>query len=321
MGGNVFKGKTQSIKLENIQPTVNLYFQELARVFPGKKDMFNNKKMKYIGSVGKKPVSGDIDFAIDASTIVDKNFSDKSIQKWGLNPEEVKEQMKAYKKRARTATDSELMMRAMLKGIVTKINAYAENLYCDEKKITAGNIFGLFPQYNEDGEKLDYGVQIDWMVGDLDLLEFSYFSDKYEGNVKGLHRTQLMLAMFQYYGYSFNHTKGLTDKETGEKLATKPADMVPYLEKAMGLKLSKKVMNNYFKLVAKLDEIPKKDKDGILNIYFRILSHTRADIPLDLQNDWRRLNKKNKYETKFLPDDSLLKENAGNTFKEYLEKL
>jgi len=317
MGGNVFRGKTQSIKLENIDPTVKRYFQELARIFPNKKDIFNHDKMRYIGSVGKKPVSGDIDFAIDVSSIVDKKVSDKSIQKWGLNPEEVKKQMLAYKKRAKTATDSELMVRAILKGIVTKINAYAENLYCDEKKITSGNIFGLFPQYTEAGEKLDYGVQMDWMIGDMDLLEFSYFSDKYEGNVKGLHRTQLMLSMFNYYGYSFNHTKGLSDIETGEKLATKPKDMIPYLENAMGLKLSKNIINNYFKLIKKLDEIPKKDRDGILNIYFKILSHTRTDIPFDIQDDWRRLNKKEHYETKFLPDDSLLKEN----FKTFINNL
>jgi hypothetical protein len=211
------------------------------------------------------------------------------------------------------------MIRAILKGIVGKINNYAQNIYCDEKKITAGNIFGLFPQFTPSGEKLDYGVQMDWMVGDIDLLEFSYYSEAYEGNVKGLHRTQLMLSMFNHYGYTFNHTKGLSNKETGEKLATKPKDMVPYLEEAMGLKLGKATMGNYFKLVATLDKISKKDRDSILNIYFNILSHTRADIPQDLHDDWRRLNKKNNYETKFLPDSSLLKESVK--FADYLEQL
>ncbi len=133
MGGNVFKNKTQSIKKENIMPTVELYFQELSKVFPGKKNIFTLENMKFIGSVLKKDISGDIDFAIDTRSIIDKDFSDKSIQKWGLNPEEVKTQMLTYKKRARTATDSELMVRAILKGIVTKINNDATNLYCDEK--------------------------------------------------------------------------------------------------------------------------------------------------------------------------------------------
>lgn len=311
MGGNVFKGRTQSIKRENIEPTVELYFQELARVFPHKKDIFNKKHFKYVGSVGKKAVSGDIDFAIDISSFVDKSFSEKSIQKWGLNYEEVIKQFTAYKKRAKTATDTELMTRALLKGIVTQINTKADNIYCDEKKIGTGGIFGLFPQYNENGDKLDYGIQIDWMLGDLDLLEFSYYSEPYpEGsNVKGLHKTQLMLSMFNFYGYSFAHAKGLTDIKTGEKLATKPKDMIPYLEKAMGLKLSKRTMSNYYRLVKTLDEIPKEDRDSILNIFFKIMSSTRADIPTDIQDDWRRLNKIHNYQTKFLPEDSLLLEN------------
>ena len=92
MGGNIFKGKTQPIKIENIEPTVERYLMELKVVFPQKAEIFTKKFFKYIGSVGKKPVSGDIDFAIDISTIVDKSFSDKSIQKWGLNPDEVKTQ-------------------------------------------------------------------------------------------------------------------------------------------------------------------------------------------------------------------------------------
>ena len=47
MGGNIFRGKTQPIKLENIEPTVELYLHELGRVFPQKKDMFTKKFFKY----------------------------------------------------------------------------------------------------------------------------------------------------------------------------------------------------------------------------------------------------------------------------------
>lgn len=288
-------------------------------VFPQKKEMFTKKYFKYIGSVGKKPVSGDIDFAIDVSTIVDKSFSDKSIQKWGLNPEEVHKQFESFKKRAKTATDAEIMVRAILKGIVGKINGYAQNIYCDEKKITAGNIFGFFPQFTPTGEKLDYGVQMDWLISDMELLEFSYYSDVYEGNVKGLHRTQLMLSAFNYYGYSFNHTKGLYNKETKELLAKKPKDIVPYLEEAMGMKLSKNTMNNYFKLIDKINTLSKKDRDGILHIYFKILSHTRADIPQDLHEDWKRLNRSYHYETKFLPSNSRLLENLS--FADFIRNL
>jgi len=317
MGGNVFKGKTASIRKEDIMPTVELYFEELKRAFPHKKEIFNLKKFKFVGSVLKKDVSGDIDFAIDASSIVDKTFSAKSLAKWGLNKEEVDKQFMAFKKRARTATDNELMMRATLKGIATKINAICENIHCDEKKVGSGGIFGFYPQFNEAGENLGTGVQMDWMVGNLELLEFSYFSDKYEGNVKGLHRTQLILSLFQHFGLSFNHTKGLSDKETGEKLATKPKEILEILSNKMGMKITKNVANNYFEIIKLVNKMKKADRDDVLNTYFKILSHTRADIPFDIQEDWKRLNKKYKYETKFLPDDSMLKENIK--FKDFIE--
>ena len=228
--------------------------------------------------------------------------------------------MLLYKKRARSATDSELMTRAILRGIVTKVNAYAENLYCDEKKITPGNIFGLFPQYTPSGEKLDYGVQIDWMVGNIDWLSFSYYSESYEGNVKGLHRTQLMLSMFNYYGLSFNHTKGVTDLNTKEVVATNPKAAVELLEEKTGVKLSKSTMNNYFKLIKVVNSLPKKDKDGIIGTYLRILDRTRCDIPSDLQDTWKKRKSELGLTGKFLPENSMLQESKNN-FKNYIETL
>ena len=78
-------------------------------------------------------------------------------------------------------------------------------------------------------------------------------------------------------------------------------------------------MNNYFKLIGKIKELPRKDTDGILNVFFKIMGSTRADIPFDIQDDWKRLTRVNKYSTKFLPDSSLLKESAS--FRDYLEGL
>jgi hypothetical protein len=229
--------------------------------------------------------------------------------------------MLAFKKRARTATDSELMLRAILKGIVIKINAYAENIYCDEKKITPGGIFGLFPQYTESGEKLDYGVQMDWMIsGNLDLLEFSYFSDKYEGNVKGLHRTQLMVALFKNINITYSHTKGIVDIETKELISDKVPEIIDYLNDKYNFKITRNIISNYHSFISFLEKnLSKKEYNKVLTIYFKILSHTRADIPNDLHDDWRRINKKEHFETKFLPDSSLLKE--SQSFKDYLENI
>jgi len=307
MGGNVFKDRTQSIKKENIEPTVKKYFKELSKVFPQKKDMFSKEYLKYVGSVGKKAESGDIDFAIDTKSII-KDFSDESIMEWGLNPEEVKEQMLKYKKRARTATDEELTLRAILKGIVTRINLESDNIYSDEVKISAGSIFSLFPQYNQEGQELASGVQIDWMIGSLDLLEFSYYSEVYDGNVKGLHRTQLIVSVFNNIGVTYSHTKGIFLKGSKEIITKNPKEIIDYLNEKYRFSITREIIGNYFLFYEYLQEnLPEDELMKIMNIYFRILSYTRTDIPYNVQDLWLGLNETEHYETKFLPEDSSLK--------------
>ena len=306
-GGNVFKGKTGPIKLENIEPTVERYFDELKKVFPKKKDVFNKSNFRYVGSVGKKPQSGDIDFAIDSKVFVGDNFSDKSIKEWGVNPDDVKANFEKFKKRARTTADSELMIRALMLEIAKKVNKKADTLHFNEKKVTPAAMFGLFPQYDESGNMLENGVQMDWLVGPVDWLEFSYYSDAYKDNVKGLHRTQLIVALFQTINMTFQHGKGVKDKETGEYVATTPTEAIEVLNDKLGTNFNKTSINDYFQLIEHVKQtLSKSDYDNLLHEYFKIMERTRADIPYNIQEDWLRLNKKNKYQTKFLPDNSAL---------------
>jgi hypothetical protein len=273
MGGNVFKGKTGSIKKEHITPTLDKYFEELSKVFPKKKQHFNIKKMKPVGSVGKKPMSGDIDLAIDSKTLLDKNMSDKSIAEWGLDPKAVAERHEKLAKRAKTATPEQLRMKAFLLELAAYTNTKARNIFVDEKKVTNGNIFGLFPQFDENGKKLDTGVQIDWMIGNMKWLTFSYYSNTYKGNVKGLHRTQLMIAAFVKLGLIFNHVNGVKDKETQEVLATSPKEAIELLNERYGFKkkLTSKTLEDYFKFNEFLRKnLPKKDWDDIVGIYLKI---------------------------------------------------
>jgi hypothetical protein len=305
MGGNVFKEKTDRIKRENITQTLNNYYKELSSLFPKKKEIF--KHFKTVGSVGKKDTSGDIDLAIDISLLVDKNFSDESIKEWGINPEDFKETFEKMKKRSRTSTDSQIMMRALLQQLTYLINDKTKNIFCDEKKVTAGNIFSLYPQYTENNEKLDVGVQIDWMVGDLDWLEFSYYSEEYKGNVKGLHRTQLMLSMFQNLGLLFKHADGVIDKESRDVLATKPDEAIGILNDRYKIKLNKKIVSNYFELRKYIEKnLSKSQFDSIIGTYLRILDRTRCDIPEDLQQIWKDRKSELGLTGKFLPDDSRL---------------
>lgn len=320
MGGNVFKGKTDRIKAEYIPVTLDNYYKELSKLFPKKKDIFH--QFKPVGSVGKKPTSGDIDLAIDISMLVDKHMSDESIAKWGVDPKNVKSTFETLKKRAKTAVDSQLMMKAFLTELVKLINSKTDNIYCDDKKITYGNIFSLFPQYDEQGNKLDIGVQIDWMVGDIEWLEFSYYSEEYTGNVKGLHRTQLMLSMFTNLGLIFNHSQGVKDKVTGEVLATKPSEAINVLNDRYNINISQSILSNYFELRKYIEKhLDKSVYNSIIAIYLRILDSTRCDIPDDLQKTWKDRKGELGLTGKFLPDDSLLKEESPKSYKELLESI
>src|SRR4030066_1458085 len=89
-GGNVFGDKTLPIKLENIEPTLTAYFAELKNLFPKKANIFNLQHFKPLGSVGKKPISNDIDLGIDSKNLLDEKISENSIKQWNLDPQKVK---------------------------------------------------------------------------------------------------------------------------------------------------------------------------------------------------------------------------------------
>jgi len=309
-GGNVFAGKTTSIKLEHIKPTLDAYFAELKHLFPKKAGIFNEQHFVPLGSVGKKAVSGDIDLGVSASELVDKEMSDASIAEWGIDPKDVAAEAEALQKRARSSTPEQSRMKAFNKCLVRYINAHAPTLHCDETKVTNGNLFGLFPQIDEQGNHVGSGVQIDWMIGDLNWLRFSYHSAAYpEGsNVKGLHRTQLMLSAFQVAGLSFNHVDGVKDKATGEIIARDPDQALTILGQRLGFKITQADAEDYYKLhnLFKAKMRPE-EYSALLNIYFKILDSTRADIPDDLQDEWRKRQSALGLTGKFLPDNSALK--------------
>ena len=310
MGGNVFKDKTDSIKLEYINPTLEAYFAELKSIFPKKSSVFNLDTFKTLGSVGKKPYSGDIDLGIDSKSLLDDTMSDESISEWGIDPTLVHIEFTKLEKRARTSSPEMLLMKAFLKELTLYINAHAPKLYCDEKKVTNGNIFGLYPQIDEKGQNVGIGVQIDWMIGDIEWLTFSYYSSAYpaDSNVKGLHRTQLMLSAFQVANYSFNHVTGVKDKETGVIIASNPDDALDVLNKKLGINISKVDAEDYYKLHELLKNILKlNDYNDMIDTYLKILDSTRADIPDDLQSEWKKRKEKLGLTGKFLPNDSLLK--------------
>ena len=108
-GGNVFND-TSPIKKENIDPTLNVFITELSNIFPKKVASF--RKFETLGSVGKKPVSGDIDLAYDIENLMPNGKPD--LVGWGIDPYEFRISVEKIQKRARTATLQQSQLKAMI---------------------------------------------------------------------------------------------------------------------------------------------------------------------------------------------------------------
>jgi hypothetical protein len=300
-GGNVF-GTTSSIKKEYIQPTLSKFTSELKKIYPK-----INFKFNILGSVGKKDESGDIDLGMSVDNFLTKD-GQPLLSDWNIDPNEFNVLFEKIRKRSKTATEAQSKLRTMLELIAINIEEKSQFIDTDLKAAGGGSIFCTSPQYNENGEALeDKSVQIDINVGNLDWLNFSYYSNTYKDNVKGLHRTQLMLSMFQVLGLTFNHGTGVKDKITGKVVATTPKEALNVLNKGYGINLSQDILNDYFELMDFLKKNLSKEKiDQILDVYLKILDSTRADIPFDIQNYWITNQDRLGLKGKFLPDTSNL---------------
>jgi hypothetical protein len=297
MGGNVF-GTTDKIKREDIKPTLLNFLKEFKRLFPQAEPHF--RQMQTLGSVGKKEVSGDIDLAIS-----DKSFD--KIQDWGLDQQHVQELFELFKKRSRTASEEQLMKRAVIVAIAEKIQDADTDLAVDVKGSASGALFLQAPQYNKAGEQLDRNVQIDINVGDVDWLKFAYYSSVYAGNVKGLHRTQLLVALFANKGYIFSHNYGVKNRDTQEIEAKSPTEAIELLNKLYKADFTSEILENYFSVMEALKKnLSEQDLNKVYDIYLKILDSTRADIPEDLQDYWIANQERLQLKGKFLPDDSNL---------------
>jgi hypothetical protein len=297
MGGNIFD-LAKPIKKEDIRPTLKEFLRQFKSAFPKAEPYF--REMRTLGSVGKKDYSGDIDLALSG-----KSFD--NLEDWGLQKEYITQLFQNFKKRSRTATDDQLMKRAVIVAIAEKIEQSNLDILVDIKGSGSGALFLAFPQFSSETEQLDDYVQIDINVGDVDWLEFAYYSAKYAGNVKGLHRTQLLVSLFSNKGYTFSHNYGVKSKDTQEIVANTPDQAIKLLNKEYGLNLNKEELSNYFELIEKLErELKPEELHKIYDIYLKILDSTRADIPEDLQAYWVDNQERLELKGKFLPDDSNL---------------
>ena len=296
-GGNVWDNSAP-IKKEYIQPTLKKFKEEFTKIFPVASKYFDS--VITLGSVGKKDVSGDIDLAIDEAAFTNVND-------WKLDPAYLTELFAKFKKRSRSATDSQIMKRAVIVGISEIVNKESKIIETDVKSAGSGTLFCQFPQFGEKGKETDLSVQIDINVGDIDWLRFAYYSDSYKGNVKGLHRTQLMLSLFTYKSHTFSHNYGVKDKESQEVVAKNPDEAVSLLNKLYGFNINEKILQNYFDLQDFLKKnLKEEDLHNIWNTYLKILDSTRCDVPEDLQAYWVEHQDELGLTGKFLPNNSNL---------------
>lgn len=296
-GGNVWDNSAP-IKREYIKPTLIKFKEEFSRIFPIASKHF--EQVSTLGSVGKKDLSGDIDLAIDESAF-------KNVDDWNLDPVYLTELFAKFKKRARTSTDAQIMKRAIIVAISEIVNKESKMIETDVKSAGSGTLFCQFPQFDENGKETDLSVQIDINVGDIDWLKFAYYSDSYKGNVKGLHRTQLMLSLFSYKGHTFSHNYGVKNKESQEIVANNPKQAVELLNKEYNFNITEKILQNYFDLQDFLiANLKQEELHAVWNIYLKILDSTRCDVPEDLQPYWVEYQDELGLTGKFLPNNSNL---------------
>ena len=275
MGGNIFKHKATSIPKERIEPTIKAYIDALKKAFPMKAHSFNY--FEPVGSAGKKPESGDLDLAIDSTHIV-RSFTGSEIGKWGIDWDDWNNLYTKIHKRSRTATHYMCKMRALLTLISAKL---AENGFELGGDVTAGNIFSCFPQHDESGPTEDF-VQIDWMVGDIDWLRWAYYSHG-EPNLKGLHRTQFIVALFSEIGYTFNHFSGIKKQKTSEWIITSPEDALQLLSEHYG-DITLEDTLTFARLHSWLLKSQRDSYVPVIMRYRKILTQQKAKTPNVLQH-------------------------------------
>ena len=110
----------------------------------------------------------------------------------------------------------------------------------------------------------------------------NYIEDLKKGLVKGLHRGQLMLAMFAATGYTFKSGRGFIRKETGETIADKPKEALEVFNQEYKPQqlLTMDIINNYDKLMNYIKtNLKSEDQTKTLDMFREALRRAGAYVP------------------------------------------
>lgn len=165
-GGNAVSN-VQKIAQNNVQPTLDKFYQVLLGVYPNLK--WNDTIFK-LGSTGKKDFSGDLDIGIDFNAI--QREKDETIL-------EQLEHLFTYLYKSNVSQE-------------IKINNISNDM-----------IHLRYPQYNEEGQQLDKNVQIDVLLTPNKefCLFYMYSPAQDETAYKGAHRNELFRAIIKSTTY------------------------------------------------------------------------------------------------------------------------
>lgn len=305
-GGNVFRETdraTVPIKKQYIDSTVKYFTEALKKVFPKVKFEFS-----YLGSTGQKDVSGDIDLLFDVKKVIENETP--KLNDWDFSKDEYQQLHNKFVKRGKTATPHQLQLRTMLKLIGDKFQANNNEIQVNAKSIGSSELHFSVPQMDKN-RKLADNVQIDLNVGKPEWLNFSYSSLlKPESNLKGLHKTQLVVHLFANKGYVFKHSSGIFHKATNKQVAQTPDEAIALLNKLYGFHLDENNSKSYSGIMQQIHSLPKNEQHKVFDIYLKTLDSTRCDIPEDLQDYWKANKERLGLTGTFLPDDSKLKDHV-----------
>lgn len=292
-GGN--KAKSNPILKEYIKPTLKAFSDDFKKAIPGIKFEYST-----LGSVGHKHQSGDIDLSLDISEFLNEKM-ELTYKK--LDEKKFNERFEKLKSKAKTASIGKLKSKALCQILYEKLDSSGmKNYLVDSKSTDVGStIFFKYPQINENGKETDLTVQIDLNIGNKEWLNFAYYSspdiysDEFKskyGNLKGLHRTQLLVALFGAVGLTFDHTTGVKDKSNNEVIGKNPKEAIDILNskyKDLNLKLND--VDNYASLMTKIRKLSKSEEEKVIKEYLTILhsaGYEDYEKPKDLENEIKK---------------------------------
>jgi hypothetical protein len=292
-GGN--KAKSDPILKEYIKPTLDSFSKEFKKAIPGIKFEYST-----LGSVGHKPQSGDLDLSLDISEFLNKEMK---LTYKNLNKKDFEERFEKLKSKAKTASIGKLRSKALCQMLYEKLDSSNMKSYLVDSKASevGSTIFFKYPQIDENGNETNKTVQVDLNIGNKEWLNFAYYSSpniysddfksKY-GNLKGLHRTQLLVALFGAVGLTFDHTTGVKDKKTNEVIGKNPKEAINILNsKYKNLNLKESDVDNYASLMTKIRKLSKSEEEKVIKEYLTILhsaGYEDYEKPKDLESEIKK---------------------------------